>query len=72
VKKERIRKGFGTTSGSEKRKRKTDTLSFELEAKVLLEPGRNSRWAFAKRPKKAARKQERTKGDCNLTLTRST
>lgn len=54
-----------TTSSLEKRKRKTDTLSFELEAKVLLEPDRNSRQASAKGPKKTAssRKRKRTKGD---------
>lgn len=55
----------GETSSLEKRKRKTDTLSFELEAKVLLEPDRNSRRASAKGPKKTAssRKRKRTKGD---------
>lgn len=54
-----------TTSSLEKRKRKTDTLSFELEAKVLLELDRNSRRASAKGPKKTAssRKRKRTKGD---------
>jgi len=57
VKEESIREGVGTTSSSEKRKRKTDTLSFELEAKVLLEPGRNSRRAFAKGPKKTTSSQ---------------
>lgn len=59
------RKEGETTSSLEKRKRKTDTLSFELEAKVLLEPDRNSRRASAKGPKKTAssRKRKRTKGD---------
>lgn len=57
MKEERICEGVGTTSSSEKRKRKIDTLSFELEAKVLLEPSRNSRRAFAKGPKKTASSQ---------------
>lgn len=62
---EGTREGGETTSSLEKRKRKTDTLSFELEAKVLLEPDRNSRRASAKGPKKTAssRKRKRTKGD---------
>jgi hypothetical protein len=57
VKEGKIRERGETTSSSEKGKRKTDTLSFELEAKVLLEPGRNSRRASAKGPKKTANSQ---------------
>lgn len=49
----------GTTSSAREgeRERKTDTLSFELEAKVLLEPGRNSPRPSAKGPKKTASSQ---------------
>lgn len=57
MKEGRIGEGGGTTSSSERRKRKTDTLSFELEAKVLLEPGRNSHRASAKGPKKTTSSQ---------------
>lgn len=55
------REGMGGSKGGRGREggreRKADTLSFELEAKVLLEPGRNSRRPSAKGPKEAASSQ---------------